>query len=303
MIPFELLIALSAGLLGLGCFWLLPHRLGTDKPWLLQAAGAACAALGVVAFAALWIEPFPGPSGPTAASQWLTGAFFYAFGTVAVSAAVMTVISRNPVHNALWFAVVLLATAGLFLLVDAQFLAAGTVVVYAGAIVVTFLFVIMLAQAEGHALYDRMARAPLGSTLAATLLFGLITFAVCMAREAPDKELRLTEAQRKAVAAAKGKSKNAASIAPDLDARLVRLADLGRRARGPDERGPLAILDRWRGPQAPEPHVAGLGTALYTDHLVAVEVAGALLFVGLVGAAAIATPRPHGRPGSPEVPS
>ena len=42
----------------------------------------------------------------------------------------------------------------------AQFLAAGTVIVYAGAIVVTFLFVIMLAQMEGKAAYDRAARSP-----------------------------------------------------------------------------------------------------------------------------------------------
>ena len=41
-----------------------------------------------------------------------------------------------------------------------RFLAAGTVIVYAGAIIVTFLFVIMLAQMEGKALYDRASRAP-----------------------------------------------------------------------------------------------------------------------------------------------
>ncbi len=70
-----------------------------------------------------------------------------------------TVTSRNPVYSALWFASVVLSTSGLFLLADAPFLAAGTIIVYAGAIIVTFLFVIMLAQMEGKAHYDRAARA------------------------------------------------------------------------------------------------------------------------------------------------
>ncbi len=50
----------------------------------------------------------------------------------------------------------LLGTAGLFLFQGAQFLSIATVAVYAGAIVVTFLFVLMLAQPEGHAFYDRI---------------------------------------------------------------------------------------------------------------------------------------------------
>ena len=76
------------------------------------------------------------------------------------SAGLLTVTSRNPVYSALWFASVVLSTSGLFLLADAPFLAAGTIIVYAGAIIVTFLFVIMLAQMEGKADYDRAARSP-----------------------------------------------------------------------------------------------------------------------------------------------
>ena len=51
----------------------------------------------------------------------------------------------------------LLGTAGLFLFQGAQFLAVATIVVYAGAILVTFLFVLMLAQPEGQASYDRVS--------------------------------------------------------------------------------------------------------------------------------------------------
>ena len=77
---------------------------------------------------------------------------------MAIVGGLLTVTSRNPVYSALWFASVVLSTSGLFLLADAPFLAAGTIIVYAGAIIVTFLFVIMLAQMEGKADYDRAAR-------------------------------------------------------------------------------------------------------------------------------------------------
>ena len=50
--------------------------------------------------------------------------------------------------------------------------------------------------------------------------------------------------------------------------------------------------------RAEKPNVAGLGETLYTDHLMTVELAGALLFVALIGAVAIATPKPPIRPGS-----
>ena len=96
----------------------------------------------------------------TTPGAFLQNAFFYAFATAALSGAILTITSRNPVYSALWFASVVLSTSGLFLLAGAQFLAAGTIIVYAGAIIVTFLFVVMLAQSEGQAVYDRMARAP-----------------------------------------------------------------------------------------------------------------------------------------------
>ena len=71
-------------------------------------------------------------------------------------AAVSAVTARNPVYSAIWFALVLLGVGGLFLINGAQFLGIATVAVYAGAIVVTFLFVLMLAQPDGHAFYDRV---------------------------------------------------------------------------------------------------------------------------------------------------
>ena len=90
----------------------------------------------------------------------------------------LTITSRNPIYSALWFAMVVIATAGLFLLAGASFLAAGTIIVYAGAIIVTFLFVIMLAQMEGKAIYDRAARAPGPATFTCFLLFWCLIYSL-----------------------------------------------------------------------------------------------------------------------------
>ncbi len=133
--------ALVVGLGAAGTYLMLPHRHGHARPRAVFGAGTVAAGLGLLGFMAYWSPPGP----------LLPSAFLYLFGLVSVVSAVLTITSRDPVHSALWFASVVLASSGLFLLADAPFLAAGTIIVYAGAIVVTFLFVIMLAQMEGKA--------------------------------------------------------------------------------------------------------------------------------------------------------
>jgi NADH-quinone oxidoreductase subunit J len=86
----------------------------------------------------------------------------------------LMITSRNPVYGALWFALVTLCTCGMFLLQSAPFLAAATIIVYAGAIIVTFLFVIMLSQQEGATTYDQRSRRPFVSTVAAFALLGVL---------------------------------------------------------------------------------------------------------------------------------
>ena len=70
--------------------------------------------------------------------------FFYGFGVIAIASALMVILSRNPVHSALFLIVAFFCLAGLFVLLGAHFLAAIQILVYAGAIMVLFLFVIML---------------------------------------------------------------------------------------------------------------------------------------------------------------
>ncbi len=101
---------------------------------------------------------------------------FYGFALIAVVAGAMLITLRNPVHAALAFALVVLSTCGLFLLQAAPFLMAATIIVYAGAIVVTFLFVIMLAHQEGPSDADHRSREPFLACVAGFFLLGTLLY-------------------------------------------------------------------------------------------------------------------------------
>lgn len=70
--------------------------------------------------------------------------FFYFLSFLAVMSAIMVVLSKNPVHSVLYLIITFFCIAGHYVLLNAQFLAAVHVIVYAGAIMVLFLYVIML---------------------------------------------------------------------------------------------------------------------------------------------------------------
>ena len=74
----------------------------------------------------------------------MTQVLFWLFGGLAIGSALLCITRRSPVASALWLVQTLFSLAALFVLLDAQFIAALQVLVYAGAIMVLFLFVIML---------------------------------------------------------------------------------------------------------------------------------------------------------------
>lgn len=82
---------------------------------------------------------------------------FWVMAMMTVASCAAAISMRNPVYAAIWFAISLLGVSGLLMLHQAQFLGVATIVVYAGAIVVTFLFVVMLAQPDGHENHDRLS--------------------------------------------------------------------------------------------------------------------------------------------------
>jgi NADH-quinone oxidoreductase subunit J len=161
----------------------LPLALGALAVWWLMPTAAPRSRIvaGLLGVAALAV--FAGnvlPANDEILHRTLTGLF----GVAAIGAAVLMITNHNPVYAALWFAVVTLSVCGLFLLQSAPFLAAATVIVYAGAIIVTFLFVIMLAQQSGAAIYDHRARQPFLASVTAFVLLGGILFVMGKAADA-----------------------------------------------------------------------------------------------------------------------
>jgi NADH:ubiquinone oxidoreductase subunit 6 (subunit J) len=158
--------------LGLAAIYLLLPRPGNVLPSFrlgsLRVSIAALLAVGALILAGwLLIE--------TQAATPET-ILFYAFSAVAVVSGTLLVTQRNPVHGALAFALVVLSTCGLFLLLAAPFLMAATIIIYAGAIIVTFLFVIMLAQQAGLSNADARSREPFLSCFAGFVLLCVLLF-------------------------------------------------------------------------------------------------------------------------------
>jgi NADH-quinone oxidoreductase subunit J len=101
---------------------------------------------------------------------------FYVFSATAVGFGALLVTQRNPARAALSFALVVLSTCGLFLLLAAPFLMAATIIIYAGAVIVTFLFVLMLAQQEGPSDADARSREPMLATAIGFVLLGALLY-------------------------------------------------------------------------------------------------------------------------------
>lgn len=78
----------------------------------------------------------------------MTVFFFFPIAVVTVVSAILVVVLRNPIHSVLSLVLTFFSLAGLYVLLNAQFIAAIQVIVYAGAIMVLFLFVIMLLNLD-----------------------------------------------------------------------------------------------------------------------------------------------------------
>jgi len=219
-------------LLAIGTWLLLPRGRAPGR-----ALGAVLTAVGLGLLGSLVVRF-------DRAHAFAESVFLLLAATTIVSA-LGAVTMRSPVYCAIWFALTLLGTAGLFLYQGAQFLGVATVVVYAGAILVTFLFVLMLAQPKGQTAYDGVSWEALLSASTGALLIGLLSAVMFAARGAGTMAAPVSIADERATA---------------------------------DQRQ-AEILH-------PE-HMAHLGRQLFSRHLLAVEVAGTLLLVALVGAIAI----------------
>src|ERR1700722_13537803 len=97
---------------------------------------------------------------------------FYAFAAILVFAALRVISSRNPVHSALWLVLSFFSAAGIWLLLQAEFLAIALVLVYVGAVMVLFLFVVMMLDVNFDKLRERFRNyIPVGATVGLLILF------------------------------------------------------------------------------------------------------------------------------------
>jgi NADH-quinone oxidoreductase subunit J len=103
---------------------------------------------------------------------------FFVLAALAVLGAISLIVQKHPIHSALSLIVVMIALAGLYLLMGAEFVAAVQIIVYGGAIMVLFVFVIMLlnAGAEERTNFSKMAIGgiPLGLALLVAIVAGIV---------------------------------------------------------------------------------------------------------------------------------
>jgi NADH-quinone oxidoreductase subunit J len=235
---------------GVGLYLALPRPEG-GKP-RVGGAIALCAVVGLLVLLAMrYMVP-----------HWTNG-FFYLFGGLAVLAAGRVVTHPRPVYSAVYFGVVVLCVAVILVMQQAQFLAVALVLIYAGAILVTYAFVIMLAQQSAPVAPDLKSREP--------LLVILVSFVV--------------------MGAVAGQADRLPKVSPEPPPNTTILA------AAPDETTPPSENPAMMG------NTLALGRDLFGPFIVTVELSGVLLLVAMIGAIAIARKRvPLEEPGPPPPP-
>jgi len=234
--------------------------------------------LGAVSLGALWLALaglLPDDLG-IAQAAW---PYYYVFSFLAIGSAVRVITHTKPVYAALWFIMLVLASAGLFLLLDATFMALAMVIIYGGAILVTYVFVIMLAAQSGDpemgetsATYDRVAREPFAAVAAGFLLLAVLLNVAFMQPHSPNPA---------ASAAAMGVS-DEAILQHELTHRpdLVLAEQTRHPALSQDVTGTRRLANAER-----------IGMDLFKSHPLGLELAGVILLVSLIGAVVIARKR------------
>ena len=181
---------------------------------------------------------------------------FLVIGTIAVASSILVVAMRNPVHSALFLLLTFLCVAVLFVLKSAEFVAAVQVLVYAGGIMVLFLFVVMLINYR-HLPEERVMSpvwlGGIGVGLAVMILLATIVRTGAYHEPVADADKRLTTV-----------TETHLTEHPNDPNKLV------RRTRERENRNAEAVA-----------------MALYTDYLVPFEVASLFLLVAMIGAIVI----------------
>ena len=184
--------------------------------------------------------------------------FFWFFAVVVVIGAVGVVAMRQPVHSALCLLMSFLGVAALFLTANAEFLAAVQILVYAGGIMVLFLFTIMLVNIRRTAGEPYLHRQGGVALVVAFLLLAVVGGAVV----ASSRATGLTEA---------GQPADAAKLSTTTVTRIVTETVDGKRVKTP-------VTEEVAG------NSQAVAWGLYRDYLLPFEVASVFLLVAMIGA-------------------
>ncbi len=149
LVPPLAVIALCV-VAAIGTILMLPG--GRPKAW--RVLGGVIAAAAGLTFLALLAK-----IGSDAQALGQVSPYFWLFAAISVVSAIRVITHDRPVYSALYFVLTVLSSAGFFILLGAEFMAAALVIIYAGAILVTYVFVIMLAS---EAVQTGVADGPIG---------------------------------------------------------------------------------------------------------------------------------------------
>ena len=118
---------------------------------------------------------------------------FWVLTVIALGSALMVLLSKNPVHSVLWLIAVFFAISGHYILLNAQFLAIVNLIVYAGAIMVLFLFVIMLMNLNKESEPPKNVWMKLAGVIAAGWFLSVISFLINQAPELHNRTVQLKD--------------------------------------------------------------------------------------------------------------
>jgi NADH-quinone oxidoreductase subunit J len=266
----------------------------TGKATLVRRLGGIFALLGLIGF----LGYLGSLSRDTGAAMLIGGQispFFWLFSAISVFAAFRVITHERPVYSALYFVLSVFGTAGLFILLWAEFMAAALVIIYAGAILITYVFVIMLASEGGGGVAsrdvgmeqlaecdknskDRWVASCLGFVLMGAIL--LVVF---------NKAEHLTAATNpRTVAMLRGEfetdeaTTQAAPVAPPVQ------ADLPWQAPHTTASADVAAAAQPTGAAAELSPVQQLGLYLFQSQVVNLQLGGLLLTIAMIGAIMIA---------------
>jgi NADH-quinone oxidoreductase subunit J len=180
---------------------------------------------------------------------------FFIIGTIAVASSILVISMRNPVHSALFLLLTFLCVAVLFVMKGAEFVGAVQVLVYAGGIMVLFLFVVMLINVR-HLPEERV----LSNFWKGGFAVGLGVFVLLVAIVRP-------------------------GVYHDERPNKAPLTTVKDRELGPSRKHPGQLA--WHTVRRGNANSEAVGAALYSDYLVPFEVASLFLLVAMIGAIVI----------------